>query len=40
MNRIVIDNSEVIAWVLDEGSETANRIIGSLAEVHALAPSI
>ena len=40
MKRIVIDNSVVIAWVLEEGSETANEIIGSLAEVHALAPSI
>lgn len=40
MKRIVIDNSVVIAWVLEEGSEAANEIIGSLAEVHALAPSI
>lgn len=40
MKRIVIDNSVVIAWVLEEGSEAANEIIGSLAEVQALAPSI
>ncbi len=38
--RFVLDNSVVVAWVLEEGSEVANAIIGSLAEARAIAPSV
>lgn len=40
MKRLVLDNSVVIAWILEEGSAAADAIIGMLGEVHAVAPSI
>jgi predicted nucleic acid-binding protein len=40
LKRIVIDNSVVIAWVLEEGDDIANTIVGSLSEVSAVAPAI
>ncbi len=40
MKRIVIDNSVVIAWVLEEGDDIADTIVESLAEVSAVSPAI
>lgn len=40
MSRFVLDNSVVVAWVLDEGSAAADAIVSSLVEADAVAPSI
>ena len=38
--RFVVDNSVVVAWGLDEGSEYADRIMDQLVEGEALVPSV